>query len=119
MIEKTITCITCPVGCVITVQGNGGLIERVEGHQCIRGEEYARNEFTDPVRILTTTVRIKGADSPLLPVRSDKPVSKELLIPCMEVIRQISISAPVSRYHVIVHNILDTGIDIVATGEAR
>lgn len=119
MAEKTITCITCPVGCDILVRGEGDVITHMEGNRCKRGEEYARNEFAHPVRILTTTVKLEGADSPLLPVRSDKPVPRDLLMPCMREIRNIRIQAPISRRHVIVPDILGTGANIVATGEGR
>jgi len=118
MTEKIITCITCPIGCDITVHGEGEEISRMEGYQCKRGEEYARNEFVHPVRILTTTVRVVGADCPLIPVRSDKPVPRELLIQCMEKIKEAAVEAPVRRYDVIIPDILGTGASILATGEA-
>ena len=119
MIEKIITCITCPVGCNIVVSGEGEMISQMEGSQCKRGEEYARNEFSHPVRILTTTVKVTSADAPLVPVRSDKPVPKELLLECMKVIKVVTVEAPVSRYDVIIPNILGTGINICATGIAK
>lgn len=119
MAEKVITCITCPIGCDIVVRGEGDAIEHMAGNRCERGEAYARNEFAHPARILTTTVRLEGADSPLLPVRSDKPVPRELLMQCMREIRNMRVCAPAPRHHVIVPNILGTGANIVATGEAR
>ena len=38
--------------------------------------EYGTAEFISPVRILTTTVKIDGNNSDLLPVRSNKPLPK-------------------------------------------
>ena len=119
MLEKVIPCITCPIGCAITVRGEGSEIVRMTGNQCKRGEEYARNEFIHPERILTTTVMLEGTDNPLLPVRSDKPIPKELLIPCMQEIRNVRIAAPIPRYQTIIPDILGTGANIVATGEAK
>jgi len=119
MTEKIITCIICPVGCSIVVTGKGSSVLRMEGNQCKRGEEYAGNEFVHPMRILTTTVKLEGADSPLLPVRSDKQIPQELLMRCMAQIQNISVEAPISQYDVIVPNILGTNANIVATGEAR
>lgn len=119
--EKKITCITCPIGCDIVVRGEGDNITHMEGNQCKRGEEYAKNEFIHPVRILTTTVKVANAkaDNPLIAVRSDKPVPKELLLACMEEIKAVSVQAPVSRYDVIIPNILGTGVNICATGALR
>jgi len=119
MAEKIITCITCPVGCDILVRGEGETISHMEGCQCKRGEEYAQNEFIHPVRILTTTVKVEGADAPLVSVRSDKPVPKELLFECMNEIKAVTVEAPVSRYDVIIPNILGTGVNICATGTAK
>lgn len=113
--EQKITCIVCPVGCDITVRGSGDQIKSVEGCSCNRGIEYAKTEFTHPSRILTTTVKIDGGKEPLLPVRTKEPIPKELLLDCMDVIKKVRVQAPVNRYDVIIKNILNTGIDIVAT----
>jgi CxxC motif-containing protein len=48
-------------GCEITVTGTGNTIEKIEGNECKRGIQYATDEFLDPRRILTTTVKIDGA----------------------------------------------------------
>ena len=119
MHEKIITCITCPVGCSITVCADGDKICSISGNACKRGEAYARDEFTHPIRILATSVKVCGADVPLVPVRSSKPVPKELLPDCMTEIKQIAAKAPICRYDVIIHDILGTGADIVATGSAE
>lgn len=117
--EKIITCTVCPMGCRITVKGEGERIDSVEGYTCPRGEQYARAEFVHPVRILTSTALVEGcAAGPLVAVRSSKPVPKELLAGCMEQIHALKLATPVHRYDVLIPNILGTGADIVATGEA-
>ena len=57
MTEKTITCIECPKGCLITVRLDGSKIVGISGFSCPRGKTYAENEVVCPRRILTTTVR--------------------------------------------------------------
>ncbi len=118
MSQKVITCTVCPMGCNITVTGEGDSIEKVEGYSCRRGEEYARNEFIHPVRILTTSVRMEGGSEPLMPVRSAKPVPKELLLDCVKILRTVTVSAPVKCGDTVVKNILGTGVDVIATGES-
>ncbi len=113
--KKEIICTVCPRGCHILVEGNGQEVDKVEGYGCKRGIEYATNEFVSPVRILTTTVKIKGVTGDLLPVRSDKPLPKDKQFACMDVIRKVEVSLPVATYDVIVENILGLGVDIVAT----
>ena len=111
--EKVIICTVCPRGCHMTVNGEGDKVISVEGYSCRRGLTYANTEFVAPVRILTTIVKMENGE--LLPVRSEKPLPKEKLFDCMEVIKSVTAKAPVKVYDVIVKNICDTGIDIVST----
>ena len=113
--KKEIICTVCPRGCHIEATGEGDKVKTVEGYGCKRGLEYAENEFAHPVRILTTTVKIDGTENDLLPVRSAKPIPKEKLFECMEVIKGTSAKLPVSCHDVIIENICGTGVDIVAT----
>jgi CxxC motif-containing protein len=112
--KKEIICTVCPRGCHIQVEGEGEKVLSVEGQGCKRGLEYASAEFAHPVRILTTTVKLAGAND-LLPVRSNKPLPKEKLFDAMEIIRAAAVKAPVARYDVVIENICGTGVDIVAT----
>lgn len=116
--KKEIICTICPRGCHITVEGEGENILSVEGFACKRGDEYARAEFAHPVRILTTTVKMAGIRGDLLPVRSGKPLPRERLFDCMEVIRAAEVTLPVALHDVIIPNICNTGVDIVATKAA-
>lgn len=113
--KKEIICTVCPRGCHMQVEGEGEQILHMEGYGCKRGQTYGAAEFAHPVRILTTTVKISGAQNDLLPVRSSQPLPKEKLFACMDVIRAASVRLPVKRYDVVIPNICDTGIDIVAT----
>ena len=118
MPEKTLTCVVCPLGCNITVKtDDDGNITDITGQSCKRGEAYARTEITDPRRTLTTTVRIEGADRPVVPVKSSAPIQKYRLLDCMRAIDAVRVSAPVHIGDVLVRNILDTGIDIIATDD--
>lgn len=113
--KKDIICTVCPRGCSIQVEGEGDKVLNVTGHGCKRGLEYAAAEFSHPVRILTTTVKLANTAGDLLPVRSSAPLPKEHIMECMQVIRSARAVPPVARYDVIVANICGTGVDIVAT----
>ena len=106
------------MGCHILVEGTETEVTSIEGYTCKRGEVYGRQEFLHPVRILTSTVKVDNEDR-LVPVRSDKPVPKELLMDCMAVIRKTNVKLPVKRYDVIIPNICGTDVNIVATGTAK
>jgi len=113
--EKNIICTVCPRGCHVKVTLNGTEVAEVKEYGCKRGKEYAAAEATHPVRILTTTVKIAGEAYGLLPVRSNAPVPKELLMECMKVIKAVTVTAPVAAGDVVLPNVCSTGVDIVAT----
>ena len=101
---KDIRCIVCPTGCLVHVENvNGELI--IEGHSCKRGEEYAREEFIAPKRILTTTMRVENGFLPLIPVRSDKPIPKDKLGETLEMITKTQIKAPIKMGDKLIENI--------------
>jgi len=93
---------------------NGGIVE-VENAECGRGKDYGVQEVKSPVRDFFTTVRVKGGRMPLVSVRSNKPVPKDMLRPCALEMARIVVSAPIRLGDIIVKNILNLGIDIVAT----
>lgn len=109
---KELICITCPKGCRLSV--NEQTLE-VTGNACPRGVEYARKELTNPTRVLTTTVRLDGGALPRLPVKSSRDVPKPMLREIVLALRQITVRSPVHCGDVLVHDILGTGADIVAT----
>jgi CxxC motif-containing protein len=67
------------------------------------------------MRIFTSSVRVIGADSPLVPVRSRSPIPKGLLLQCVEELRGLELKAPVGLYDIVVPNILNTSVDIITT----
>ena len=112
--SKDIRCIVCPTGCLVHVENiNGELI--IEGHSCKRGEEYAREEFITPKRILTTTMRVENGFLPLIPVRSDRPIPKERLRDALKKIAQTLAEAPIKMGDILIENILDLEINIIAS----
>ena len=110
--EREIICTVCPQGCHILVEGEGAHVESIKNYSCKRGYEYATTEFVNPCRILTTSVRVEGRR--MLPVRTSKPIPRELLMPCMSVIKEKSADVPVRMHQVIVTDILGTGTDVIA-----
>ncbi|ADL49803.1 DUF1667 domain-containing protein [Clostridium cellulovorans] len=65
--------------------------------------------------IFTTIVRIKGGNAKVCPVKSTEPVEKELFIELSKAISRVYIGLPVKRGDIICKNILNTGVDIIAT----
>ncbi len=117
--EKKVICIICPVGCEVIVKGSEDKIEEMTGFQCKRGKKYAEDEYLNPKRILTSTVKVKNYDYPVLAVRSDVPVPKSILFECMKIIKKTEVTAPVKKGQVIVRNILESGANIIASAKTH
>ena len=113
--EQTITCINCPVGCRMTVSlSDTGEFVSVTGNTCPRGAKYAQQECTLPERMITAVIPVTGCETPLS-VKTASPVPKNLIASVMDELSRIQISLPVSIGQVVLPDVLDTGVDIIAT----
>jgi len=112
--SKDIRCIVCPTGCLVHVENvNGELI--IEGHSCKRGEEYGREEFIAPKRLLTTTIRVENGFLPLIPVRSDIPIPKEKLQETLRKIAITKVKAPIKMGDVLIEKVIGLDVNIIAS----
>lgn len=120
-----ITCIICPMGCQLEVtlpEGYSAESARttdpslftVTGNACPRGDSYARKEFTTPARTLTCTVAVRGGKRPLVSAKTKGDVPKEKLLDCMQLVRRTTAPAPVHEGDILIHDILSTGVDVIA-----
>ena len=114
-------CTTCPSECLLTVEversADGAVVEvhSVTGNSCPRGDKFAHQELTCPMRVLTTTVAVFGGDEALLPVRTAEAIPLELHAQAMALIRGLVVNAPIHMGDVILPNLLDTNINLVAS----
>ena len=113
--KKRFVCVVCPIGCEIDVVHEGGKIISMEGNKCEKSVEFVTQELIEPMRILTTTVRIQGSRWPVIPVRTDKSVPKRLFPRIMKQLRRVKLQAPVNMLDVVARDIMHTGADIIAT----
>ena len=110
-----LTCIVCPIGCRFTVtHAEDGSI-RTSGNKCRRGEEYAREEYSDPRRVVTGTCAIDGGEWIRLPVRSSGGVPVDQVIEFLNALYELRIDAPIARGDVVAHDLGGSGIDLLAT----
>jgi CxxC motif-containing protein len=111
---RKMICISCPIGCTLRVEQTAdGFV--VTGNKCPRGEKYAIEEMTAPKRIVTSTVKITGGLHPVISVKTAAPVPKEKIFAIMAILANVELHAPVYIGDVVVKNIADTGIDMIAT----
>ncbi|MBU5483912.1 DUF1667 domain-containing protein [Clostridium sp. MSJ-11] len=116
MLEKTVVCTTCPLECTLKLTINNDAIESISGNKCSRGIDYAKLEFIDPQRIFTSTLLIKDNNKEsLLPIRSSKPISQKLFKEIIEIVNKTEVSPPIKMGDIIINNILNSEINIVAS----
>lgn len=101
-------CIKCPRGCNLVVDG-----DNVTGNLCPRGLDYAREEQTNPMRIVTTLIKV---GEKVVPVKTSSEVPKARINDVLDEIAKINVETT-SIGDVVLTNILDLGVDIVVTGE--
>lgn len=115
MPKKEYTCVACPKGCKVEVEFEGDEIREITGYNCLKGKEYVEDEFYDPRRILTTTVKIKNARFPRIPVRTETGVPKDTLNCCLDELNEVELEAPVEIGDTVVEDVCSTGISVVAS----
>lgn len=109
-----LVCINCPRGCHLVVnEVNGRII--VEGNFCPKGEVYATNELTNPLRTVTTTLEIESKLYRRLPVITSAPIPKARVADLMKSLKDVRVKAPIQMGEIIVSNILDLNIDLIAS----
>ena len=113
--KKEIICINCPMGCSLEVTYDTDKIISVKGNECPGGKNYASKEIFHPERIVTTTVRIKGAAIPNLPVKTERSVPKGIGSKIVQAASKITVTAPVKTGDIIIRDVLGTGVNLVAT----
>lgn len=114
METKKLVCIGCPMGCSLTVTLDGVQIQ-VTGNTCKRGAEYGKKEVTAPERSVTSTIRVENGSAPVVSVRTRGDIPKGKIFDCMAAIKAACVTAPVHIGDVLIENVADTGVDVIAT----
>ena len=114
--EKEIVCISCPIGCSLRVSYTDPQDVRVEGNQCPRGEIYGREEVLSPKRIVTATCRAEGKGiSTRVPVKTDRPLPKELIDDLLNTLYTMTVSLPVETGETVITDIAGSGVNLVVS----
>ncbi|MHA1674727.1 MAG: DUF1667 domain-containing protein [Promethearchaeota archaeon] len=113
--EREIICVVCPNSCRLTVWKDSEDNVQISGNKCARGLTYGENEYLHPVRMVITTMRIEGASFPVIPVRSEEPIPKDLIFQAIKIINKNKCRSPIKVGDILIENILDTKINIIAS----
>ena len=110
--ERKITCIICPRGCAMTVTEENGSLT-VAGHTCPKGEKYAINECTNPVRTVTSIVRVSNRKDTMVSVKTASPVPKDKMMDVMAALHKTQVQAPVCIGDVVLKDVF--GANVIVT----
>ena len=106
---RNITCIICPKGCGITVEETAeGL--KVAGNVCPRGEKYAIEECTHPVRTVTSFIRVENRMDTMVSVKTENPVPKGKMMDVMAMLQKTTVDAPVAIGDVVLADVFGTNV---------
>lgn len=111
---ETLTCIMCPLGCELIVEQADNLVT-VTGNQCEKGEQFAQEEVVHPIRNLATSVPIGGKHFKMLSVRLSERAPRRLLLDILKEIAGLRPEPPVKRGQVLIRNICNSGVAVIAT----
>jgi CxxC motif-containing protein len=115
METRELTCIGCPMGCLLTVTLDNGEVTEVKGNTCANGDIYARKEVVNPTRIVTSTVKIEGGDKERVSVKTANDIPKSKIFEVMKDIDAACVKAPVHIGDVLVKDVAGCGVDVIAT----
>ena len=115
MEKIVLTCIGCPMGCPLVVEMENGAVSKVTGNTCPRGDAYGRKEVTNPTRIVTSTVRVEGGTLPVVSCKTRTDIPKGKIFDVARALKTVTVPAPVAIGQVLVDNVADTGVEIIAT----
>jgi len=110
-----LTCIVCPRGCNIKYDLENGKAINIVGNSCPRGKAFCETEISCPTRMITSSVLIENAIYKKLPVITSSPIAKDKIFAVMDSIHKVKVSAPININDIIIKNVCDTGVDIIAS----
>lgn len=113
MNNKELQCKVCNLGCKISIKKIDDNYV-VEGNRCNRGLEFGTKTVQEPDRIITGRALLKNGPMGRVPVKSTDVIPSYLVDEAMEIIKTTVVVAPVNKGDIIIKNILNTGVDIIA-----
>ena len=96
-VTREFICVLCPNGCSIeaVMEGNPLRFFASSGARCPRGEAWLLQEIENPLRMISSSVRVKNGDHPLVSVRTSSPIPLSKVFAVMEEIMALEVDAPV------------------------
>jgi len=101
-------CIKCPRGCRLNIVG-----DNITGNFCPRGIDYAKEEMSCPMRIVTALIKV---NEQIIPVKTSREVPKSRIDDVLKEINKVKV-INTKIGDVVISNVLGLGVDIIVTGD--
>lgn len=115
MNKKSMICIVCPVGCHLDVIKDEQDQIKVEGNDCPRGILYGKNEYSNPVRTVTSSVWVEGEGATPVSVKTANPVPKAKIPDVLKALKPLRLTPPIHIGDIVLCDVAGTGVDVIAT----
>lgn len=126
--SEELICITCPLGCHLSIDRLEDGELAVSGNRCPRGIRYANEELLAPKRVVSATAALDAGsrascdaagdglcEVSRVPVRSTAAYPKEGVPELLAAIYALRVRLPVRRGDVLIADYKGSGVDVIAT----
>lgn len=110
--KRELTCIVCPRGCRLTISDADGDL-KVSGNSCKNGVAYGIQECREPLRTLTSVLRVSNRCDTMVSVKTSAPIRKQDMQDLMAILKSREVCAPIRIGTVLISGVF--GVDIIAT----
>lgn len=116
--KNEVICTVCPNGCHLKVDVEHDY--RVTGNGCPKGKAYGKAEFTNPTRVVTSTVKLKAAGEnealdTRIPVKTSNPIPKTMIMDLMKIVDEIELTERPEIGTVLVRDVLGLDSNLIVT----
>ena len=108
-------CISCPQGCHLNAELSADGSWQISGNRCPRGEVYAKQELTDPRRVVTAVMPCANMERPFIAVRTTVPCPKAKIPALLNMLYRTTAPADVKNGDIVIKNIDNSEISVIVT----
>ena len=116
--KDEVICTVCPNGCHLKVDVEHDY--KVTGNGCPKGKAYGKAEFTNPTRVVTSTVKLKAAGEnealdTRIPVKTSNPIPKTKIMDLMKLVDEIELTERPEIGTVLIRDVLGLDSNLIVT----
>jgi CxxC motif-containing protein len=92
-----------------------GVIYKIEGNNCLKGDRYGEQESGNKYRFLTFSVRVKNGKYANIRGITSKPFEISLRNKVISYLKEYELEAPIYKDNILAENLLGTDVCLIAS----